>query len=677
MSGECSGRTISDILILFMGVSTRIAGLCPLMALTMITASGADWLPVGTAELSRKTPRLDKAADAEAIFWDVRIEDRLMGGDLSLTMIHYIRIKIYTERGKEQYSTVEIPRFGKRSISEVAGRTIKSDGTAIELKKDAIFDRELVKTKGLKLRGKTFVLPNVEPGDIIEYRYRETRDGEVASHMRLQFQREIPLWSVTYHLKPLSVPWLPFNMRSSAFQCEHPPFVKETGGFYATTMSDVPAFKEEADMPPEDQVRAWVLIYYEEDRKADAEKFWKETGKEDFAKFKPLLKADDLVKKTAAEIVSGIDKAEDKVAALELFCRTMIRNIDSESFQMTAEERNAVKENRSPGDTLKRKTGTGMDVNFLFASLVNAAGLEARMARMADRGDIFFNKARATTYFLNSFSVAVRAGENWTFHDPATAYLEPGMLRWQEESQPALISDPKEGFFASTQVSPPFRSKRQRRAEFTLKDDGTLEGTVQYTYTGHTGASQKRRYRTLTAQQQEEEWKDVLVRRISTAEISDFSMLNATDPLKPLTVSHKVIAPGYAVRTGKRILLQPAFFQKNTGARYTEAARKWDVYFEYGWSEDDEVIIDLPEGWELDAPVAPAATKLGAVGNYEVHVQHTKDGGKLIYRRQFDWGRDGKLLFPVSVYPQLKQTFDFVHDQDGYTISLKAARDAN
>ena len=74
----------------------------------------------------------------------------------------------------------------------MAGRTIKPDASDIEVKKDAIFDRELIKTKGLKVSGKTFALPNVEVGDIIEYRYRETRDNETASHMRLYFNVRSP-----------------------------------------------------------------------------------------------------------------------------------------------------------------------------------------------------------------------------------------------------------------------------------------------------------------------------------------------------------------------------------------------------------------------------------------------------------------------------------------------------
>ena len=56
----------------------------------------AEWRPVTEAELGQKTPRVDPGADAEAIFWDIKIEDSFRGGDLQLTMNHYIRIKIFT-----------------------------------------------------------------------------------------------------------------------------------------------------------------------------------------------------------------------------------------------------------------------------------------------------------------------------------------------------------------------------------------------------------------------------------------------------------------------------------------------------------------------------------------------------------------------------------------------------
>ena len=341
--------------------------------------------------------------------------------------------------------------------------------------------------------------------------------------------------------------------------------------------------------------------------------------------------------------------------------------------RMTAEQRKAVKENRSAGDTLKQKAGWGLDVDLLFAAMANALGFDARMARIADRSDTFFNPARPLTYFINSFSVAVNVNDKWVFYDPSTPYLERGMLRWQEEGSAALVSDPKAGFFVQTQGSEPARSTRRRRADLKLQDDGTLEGTVEYTYTGHTGRSHKAEYEDMTPAQREEDWKKDLQARLSTAEVSDFEMKDAEDPLKPIVVRHKVTVPGYATRTGKRILLQPAFFERNAPAAFTETKRKWALYFDYAWTEDDEVTIDLPEGWELDQPVQPVSTRLGEVGNYSVDVRKTVDGRKVIYKRQFDWGRDMKLLLPASSYPQLKKAFDFIQEQDNYTIALRAA----
>jgi len=654
----------------------RTLVLLPGLLLLSRIGIAADWKPVAASELSQTSPKVEPNADAEAIFWDVRIEDRVQGSDVSLAMNHYIRIKIFTDRGKEQFATVEIPRVGRRGISEVAGRTIKKDGTIIEVKKDSIFDRELLKTKGFKVSGKTFALPNVEVGDIIEYRYRETRDNEIASHMRLYFQREIPMWSVSYHLKPLSHPAFPFGMRSMAFQLNHPPFERDSNGFFNTTLSNVPAFREEPNMPPEDQLRAWMLIYYEEDKKIEPAKYWKETGKADFARLKPYLKVDDTVKKTVAELTSGAATDDAKLNAIDAFCRNKIRNINARASRMTNEERKAFKENRSPSDTLKQKAGTGVDVDLLFAALAMGAGFDARMARIADRGDTFFNPNCATTYFLGNFSVAVKFGDAWRFFDPSTPFLEPGMLRWQEEGQPALISDSKEGFFVNTHYLQPAGSKRDRRASFKLLDDGTLEGVVTYTYTGHVAREQKNYFEEMTATQQEEDWKKSLQARLSTAEMSSFAIKDISDSAKPVVIQHKLSVPGYATRTGKRILLQPAFFQRNVGPRFTEASRKWDVYFNYAWEEIDEVKIELPEGWELDQPVAPAGTTMGNAGGYKVELKKTTDGRMLIYQRHFEMGRDMNLLLPAKAYLEIKKVFDFVQEQDSFAVTLKQAAGA-
>ena len=245
------------------------------------------------------------------------------------------------------------------------------------------------------------------------------------------------------------------------------------------------------------------------------------------------------------------------------------------------------------------------------------------------------------------------------------------MLRWQEEGQPALISDPKAGFFESTPNSPVARSTRAHNASFKLHDDGTIDGTVTYTYTRPCGGRPEIQLRRHDSAEQEKEWKDELKGRLTTAELSAFEMRDFADPVKPMVVTHQVSVPGYATRTGKRILLQPAFFQRNVPPRFTENTRQWDLYFHYGWTEEDTVTIELPEGWEVDNPVAPQSSNFSPVGAYAAELKVSADGRSLTYHRHFEWGRDKALLLAANGYLGVKKAFEFVQGQDDYTVSLK------
>jgi hypothetical protein len=629
-----------------------------------------EWRPIDPAELALKGPKVEANADAEVIFWDVRIEDRLTGEDFAMTLSHYIRIKIFTDRGKERYSTVEIQKVGKRHIGEVAGRTIKPDGTIIELKKDAIFERDLAKTKGFKAHGTTFVLPNVEVGDIIEYHYKEFRDNETADFLPLQFQMDIPIEEVTYHLKPLSIPWLPYGMRTMGFHASFSGFKQESQGFYFTSLSNVPAFKEEPMMPPEEAVRIWMLVYYEEDKKLVPEKFWKEVGRADWNTVKPLLKVDDAIKSKAEELTAPAKSDIDKLRHIDAFCRAKIRNLSSDQIAMTSTERKAVKENKRPSDTLKQMAGTPADINMLFIALADAAGFDARYARIPDRGRHFFDPQIASKYFLRYWSVAVKVDEAWVFFDPATPDLMPGTLRWQEEGQQALVSDPKGGFFTRTQFTAPAMSERRRSATMKLTEEGDLEGTLEYLYTGHIAGEERRRYEGKTPSEIEEDWK-IRMGQFGSPTISKFEVAQKDDATLPLIVRMNISIPGYAARTGKRILLEPCFFEHNSTARFAEATRKWDVYFHFAYSEGDDVSIELPAGWELDKPSAPLSSKLSNVGDYQIKLSTSKDQRKIFYRRAFTWGTDGTLVFPAKTYDGLKTVFGFVQAQDHHVLTLK------
>src|SRR5581483_2642779 len=113
---------------------------------------------------------------------------------------------------------------------------------------------------GKKVKAKSFAMPNVEPGAIIEYRYREVRNNSLSFYERLDFQREIPVRSVKYSMKPLAIPGFGFQMRPFNGNIQND-FEKKTETF-SFWMTNVPAFHEEPKMPPEYEVRPYLLVFY-------------------------------------------------------------------------------------------------------------------------------------------------------------------------------------------------------------------------------------------------------------------------------------------------------------------------------------------------------------------------------------------------------------------------------
>ena len=650
-----------------------LVALACLTASTVLAVGGSDWKPVDPGELALRAPVVEKDADAEALFWEVRVADEVDGGGPRTVLEHYVRIKIFTERGRESQSKIDIPFLNGWSIKDIAARTIKPDGSIVEIKKSDILERIIVKEGGRKIKAKSFAMSGVEPGAIIEYRWREVRNDQLSMYLRLHFQRDVPVQNVRYLIKPLSLPNFPFGMRVQTFRTDHTPFVKDKNGFYATSMTNVPAFREEPRMPPEDSVRPWMLVYYSEDRQLTGEKFWKQLGKENFERNKSRLKVSEEVKQAAATAIGNATEPEQKIERLFEFCRSKIKNVNDDASGMTSEERAKLKENKSPADTLKRGMGTGYDIDMLFAAMAIAAGFDARVVNLADRSDVFFDKAFPDDYFIAAYDIAVRVGDTWKFYDPASTYVPYGMLRWQEESQEALLSDPKDPVWVKTPLSPPEKSKKKAVAKFKLHEDGTLEGDVRVEYHGHMAVDKKEWDDDDSPTQREETLRDAVKSRMSTAEVTNISIENVTDPIKPYTYIYHVRVPGYAERTGKRIFLQPAYFQRGVNSLFSTSSRRHPIYFSYPWSEEDEVSIELPPGYSLDNADAPASFGSKPISEYKPSLSITKDGRTLTYKRQFYFGGEGTILFPVESYAQLKAYFDTLHKQDSHTVALKQA----
>jgi hypothetical protein len=635
----------------------------------------AEWTPVDPEDLAAKSPKVEKDAHAEVILWEVRVSDENTGGNSRSIFTHYLKIKVFDERGAEMISKVDIPYVGRTSVNQIAGRTTKADGTVIELKKDAVFDRMLVKLSGVKLKAKSFVLPGVEPRSVVEYRWYERHEDQLTDQIELQFQREIPVQTVRYFVKPLTS-YL-YSMRTMGFHL--PPglsFAKEPKGFSSLTVTNMPAFHEEPYMPPEHEVKAWMLVYYAKNWGLAPDKYWKDYGREVYTSAKLLMKVDGEVKKTAVHVIEDATAPDEKLRRLFRFCRNSIKNVSDPASGLSLEERSGRKANKVPADTIRASMGTGLDIDLLFGALATAAGFDARFAKMADRGQFFFNHAMAQAYFMQAYEVAVKLDDHWKFFDPASTYVPFGMLRWQEEGTEALITDPDDPVFVTTPMSEPAKSATKRTGSFRLSDSGTLEGDVRLEYTGHAATGRRRDYQEQQEEQQQDHLQKILTGQFAGAEVTSVQLQDVGDPDRPLSMSYHIKVPDYAQRTGKRFFLPIVFFQRNRPAMFTASERKFAVYFSYPWMETDEVYVTLPEGYELENPEMPAQIPIQSVGSYKLVANYDKAGRKLHCTRELVFGNKGSILFPAAVYPAVKKTFDLMHQSDEHLLTLKQAQPA-
>jgi hypothetical protein len=630
------------------------------------------WPVISAEELPLTRPMVDPQADAEALFWEVRVEDAFTEGKgITSTLTHHVRVKVFTERGRESQSRIDLPYEDDQRIEAISARTISPEGQVVELPSSEIFDRELVKANRARLRVKTFVLRNVEVGSIVEYRWREFRGRGYRFRGIYELQRDIPSQRITYHVKPFEYRgWAP-PLQCQAYNSVPTRLQPEEFGFHTTSVNRIPGYLEEPYMPPEREARKWMIVYYAEPSVTDPIERWRTVARN-------LARLDDELpsmarelKKTAAEIAGDARDPEERLRRIYTFCTTHIVNLESRASGLTDEERSRLRSNEHPRPTLEAGRGTGRDINLLFAALASAAGFEVRAARLGDRGFFHFRQSMLPGFLMAS-AVAVRLGDQWRFLDPGSPRLRFGMLRWQQEGIDVLVHEKGEALWLTTPLTPASGSGVSRTGVFRLLEDGTLEGEGRHEYSGHRDIERKGELEESSEEEGEREFRDQLKLRIPTAEVTEVKFEHPTSADTALVLHYRLRVPGYAKVTAKRLFIQPAVFQYGLGPRFGTSARRNAVDFHYPSFEDDSLVIELPPGYQLEQPDTPADYEMAGICHHRVTLGTTDGGRRLVYRRRFALDR---YYFDRMSYPPLKQMFDSIHERDQHALALRQGGD--
>jgi len=645
--------------------SSAFGLVCALGLLAAPASRAARWDPVSAEERASKACPFDATAEAEILFSRVWVEDRWQGDYVETVRDHYVRVKVYSDAAAQEWAKHTFTlAAGDVRVTGVAARTIQPDGSVVDMDPHSVAKEVVAKFRGEKLVTVTFAIPAVKAGSIVEYQLTEAEYDALTEYEEFSLQGDLPARSIQVHVRPLSVEGL--SQRQMVF---HAKLLEDKGpdpDHALFEVSNQPAFLREPHMPPEHQIRAWMLVYYSDQPMTTPKQFWKTQAINGAGVFDGYTRANDAVSKTATGIVAGTEDPGPRLQKLVEWCRDQIR-VSSKSGPDSLSGRH-IKVSKDAAVVLHRRAGSASDVNLMFGALARAAGFDVRLVRMPKRNRIYFDQEMMDLRFLPSYGIAVRVDGSWRCFDVQSRRLPWDMLPWEEESQMALFCDRDSGMFVETQYSEPGESVRSRSAELTLDEDGTLEGDVQVEVSGHWNAALREALDdasdSLAAVREEMDWKG------DWLELSGLRVDARGLESDPLRFSVHARIPSHAVRSGKRMLLEPTAWWAHREPEFGASHRKWPVEFPFAWTDLDSLRIHLPKGWKCEAVSAPRPTHAPGVADLWTDLRELESGSVLQVRRKFMLGYDGQTLFPAESYPDLQKLFALFSESDRSTTPL-------
>jgi Domain of Unknown Function with PDB structure (DUF3857)/Transglutaminase-like superfamily len=639
-----------------------VAVILALIAIAFIPATDADdWLPISPDDLKMTAEPKAPGAPAINLYRQVDRDDQL-GKE-----VDYVRIKVLTDEGRK-YGDVAIPLYkAGEQVNSIRARTIRPDGSIVNFD-GKVYLAPLAKSKDVKIMAKTFTMPEVQVGSIIEYRYISSWDRYSVYDSRWILSDELYTKRAKFTLKPSGDFPVTWNWNTLP-QGTNPP--KDDRNVIGMESSDIPAFHTEDFMPPENELKSRVDFIYSEDSEKNPDKFWKKQGK----KYNDTVESFINKRKAMDEAVAGIVSPSDtpEVKARKIYARVLQIHNTSMDDEKTEQEqkRDKQKEVNNVEEMWKRGYGNGRQVDYLFTALLRAAGIDASEVYLASRSEYFFNPKMLNARPLTGDVVVLKLNGKDVYCDPGSALVPFGLVPWYETGVLGLRLDKDGGSWITTAMPDPEASEVERKATLKATDDGSLEGKLVVTYTGLEAYWLRSAQRKEDAASRKKTLED-MVRSYVPVGI-DVELTNSPDWVHPeqyLVGEFDLKVPGWLSAAGKRALVPVGLFSSTEKHIFETSDRVHPIYFSYPFRKVDDITIELPLDWKVST-VPPAQSNEGHVISYTSSVKN--DNGTLHLKRQLDMNI---IMMETKYYGPLRAFFQAVRTGDDLQIVVQPGASA-
>jgi hypothetical protein len=634
-----------------------------------------DWQPINPDELKMTA---DTAHQGDAII----LYHEETSDDMTRHRYVYKRLKVLTEKGKDRAS-VEIPYDAKYvGITDIRARAIAPDGTITPFTGKA-FNSTIVKAQGIKYLAKTFTLPNVQVGSIIEWKYTEywedflfaphwvVQDDLLTRHAKFSF---MPMFKSGYTITDRRG-----DIKDRVYYTliglpENTAIKTAANNRMELELNDIPAFEEEEFAPPDDVLKMRVNFYYGTDKMGKPQEFWKTEGKYWSKEVDKFAGHSGAVATAVSHTVSPTDTADQKARKIYAYVQK-IKNLTFTEREGALEEllSRESREKRTVDDVVEKNEGYRDEIARLFWAMARAANLQAYMMRVADRDEYFFQQNIPNPSQLTSEIVIVMVDGKEIFVDPGTPLCPFGHLVWQHTSTHGM----RQTADGSTVLAPTPEANykeaiSKRVGNITISEDGSAKGSIGIGWTGEEALVHRLRGLKTDAAGRKKELEDNLKAMLPNgATVQLVSADGWEDAEKQLSATFKVEIPSYASSAGKRMLVPTNLFESRNRQPFSHGERKQPVYFNFPYYLMDETTITFPGSFQMEnlPQVQPVRT------DYSIYnLTHSAKGNTVTISRTYAMAG---IAFHQSDYADLRKFFGAVNTGDNQPLVLTSANSGN
>jgi hypothetical protein len=591
------------------------------------TAQAAEWLPIDSADLSLKDNPMRPGSQAMILY---RSEDH---DDILGSAAVYVRLKIFTDEGK-RYADVRVPWMAGHyaAIDGVKGRTIHPDGSIVVFT-GQVYEKKFQQSRDNSYQVKTFALPDVTAGSILEYQYvlhwkSGSRgmwgDWAFVHDSEWVVQDELFQRKARFSMKPGRLDYFKHAVRSVLLPADAK-MEQRNDGLITLEVQNVPLFETEDYMPPHKEIQSRVMFFYSLEDMYNPEKFWKAESKRWYSDAENFMGRRDAAAKQVAAVTAASDSTDAKLKKIYDYVQTL----NNYSY---GQQRESPVENRTIEDVINHKYGTRDELNRLYVAMARAAGLQATLVRVAGRSGSLFHKEWPSFRQLDLEFVQVKTGDQVLYLNPGTVFCPFGTILWEQIGATGLLLDKNGPAFIEIPVPAPSASQIKTVADMRMEPDGALAGDVEVTLTGQASIDQRMPAQLMDEAGRKKMLEDLMQEWLSMGAEVNLVKVNNWESSVPLVANFKVNIPGFVNAPGSRSLFRNALFAGAYRNPFVSARRVHPIRMTFPYERIDDVKISLPKGFKVEGMPKPRDEKNAMA---ELTTECTQENGALHLKRNF------------------------------------------